>query len=655
MRAAVALLIGLAGALLIWVVTPYNDLIIGNSPLADDYLPVSALFLTILLVLGVNPLLRRLSPSTALNGGQLAMIMGILLVACVVPGQALMRSLPYMVVKPSRDVRVDERRAADERKTDLPPSLFPDKFEHKGETPIADDFVGELEPGKPIPWRAWVPVLLSWGPLVVSAWLLMVGLALIVLYQWRHNERLNFPLLKIQKALIQEPEAGRAYAPLFRSKAFWYAAGAVFVLHALVAAKQYFPGSIPAIPLRWNLRGAFTEEPWRSLPGILMQNRIYFTFIGVAFFMQTRISFSIWFFVVAYGVYQMIGFAYLPPFSKEIMTEHRIGAMISIAAFVLWMGRAHWARVGRSLFRRASDDNERRNRTGGWMFLIGCAGVYGWLLWAGLGPGWAAGLVVFVFLVAVVLARFVAETGMPLYRMYLYPSDPTRLLSVLPFAWLSRVSIFFSGVFGVLFIVCSRTHPAVMTTHALSLDDDRRPRGQVRMAFLFLSVMVLGLLVSGVAHVRNSYRHSMTLNGVTKPINASGLNRLDRAHRALVEFGHGQLSQPRYNRPAHLMFGMALGAALYWLCLRSPAWPLHPMGIMVVYTYYGNTIWPSILVGWLLKVLLVKYGGARIYRRAQNVFLGLIIGELFAAIVWAIVPVILAAFGEPYKIIRIVG
>ncbi len=655
LRNALALLIGLLGSLLIWVITPYNDMIIGNSQLANDYLPVSALCLTLLIVLGVNPLLRRVWPKAMLRGPQLAMIMGILLVACVVPGQGLMSSLPYMLVDPPRTVSTDERRAEDYRAMNLPSSLFPDKLEFRGETPVADAFYHELDPEKPIPWRAWVGPLFSWTPLVVSGWLLMIGLALIVLHQWRRNERLNFPLLTIQKSLIEEPEEGHAFAPLFRSPGFWWAAAGVLLLHSLLAAKQYFPASVPAIPLSWNLGGAFSEEPWRSLPGILKSNRIFFTFVGVAFFMQTRISFSIWFFVVVYGFYQMIGTSYFPPFSKEIMTEHRIGAMVSIAAFVLWMGRAHWLVVARSLFRRPGNDIERTSRTGGWMFLVGCAGMYGWLLWVGLGPIWAAGLVLFVFLNALVLGRFVAETGMPFYRMYLYPATPIALLSVMPFDWLSRMVIFISSVFGTLFIFCSRSSPTVVASHALSLDEGKEGRGQVRMSFLFLGVMILGVVISGAVHVRHSYRHGMTLDGTTRPINASGINQLSDAHRMLAEFGRGQISQPGYNRPAHLTFGVALGALLYWLCLRSPAWPLHPMGIMVVYTYYGNTIWPSILVGWLLKVLIVKYGGARAYRRAQSMFLGLIIGELFAAILWAIIPAILAAMGEPYKIIRIVG
>ncbi|HQI80093.1 MAG TPA: DMT family transporter, partial [Deltaproteobacteria bacterium] len=82
--------------------------------------------------------------------------------------------------------------------------------------------------------------------------------------------------------------------------------------------------------------------------------------------------------------------------------------------------------------------------------------------------------------------------------------------------------------------------------------------------------------------------------------------------------------------------GAVLAAVLYWLCLAVPSWPIHPFGLMLVDSYYGHLAWGSIFIGWLLQVVIVKYGGARLYRRARPVFLGLIIGEVLASAVWAV-------------------
>ncbi|HRU01765.1 MAG TPA: hypothetical protein P5239_08690, partial [Victivallales bacterium] len=61
-------------------------------------------------------------------------------------------------------------------------------------------------------------------------------------------------------------------------------------------------------------------------------------------------------------------------------------------------------------------------------------------------------------------------------------------------------------------------------------------------------------------------------------------------------------------------------------------------------------------IGWILKVLILNYAGAQGYRIARPIFLGLIIGEVFAAIIWAIVPLIHIYFlgGDPAEVGRII-
>ena len=118
----------------------------------------------------------------------------------------------------------------------------------------------------------------------------------------------------------------------------------------------------------------------------------------------------------------------------------------------------------------------------------------------------------------------------------------------------------------------------------------------------------------------------------SNPINVTRTNQPDR-----WDFGVG-----------HLAFGAALASVLYWLCLRSPAWPLHPIGLLMVETHYGNIAWISVMFGWLIKVLILRYGGARLYRQAQPLFLGLIVGEVIAAVFWALEPLIHLAGGEDF-------
>lgn len=57
---------------------------------------------------------------------------------------------------------------------------------------------------------------------------------------------------------------------------------------------------------------------------------------------------------------------------------------------------------------------------------------------------------------------------------------------------------------------------------------------------------------------------------------------------------------------------------------------------------------------WLFKVLLIlKYGGSRAYPLGRSIFIGLIVGEIFAAAFWGIVPTVLVLLGRPYEIVKI--
>ena len=94
-RTCATILVGLLGSIFIWVATPVNNLLLGNAFISDDYLPVGAAFVMLVLVLGINPLLCRWAPRYAFTGKQFALVFGILLIASVTPGQGLLRQLPY--------------------------------------------------------------------------------------------------------------------------------------------------------------------------------------------------------------------------------------------------------------------------------------------------------------------------------------------------------------------------------------------------------------------------------------------------------------------------------------------------------------------------------------------------------------------------------
>jgi hypothetical protein len=548
------------------------------------------------------------------------------------------------------EVRSDQKLAEGYEQMNLPPSLFPSKLGYGEKTPECDHFLGEVPEGEPIPWRAWTGPLLSWGSFLAFSWLMMIGLSVIVLHQWRQNERLPFPLLALQDSLVEEPEEGRFLAPLFRCRSFWIAAGIVFMLHFLSGMNTYYPEGVPAVPLNWNIGRIFRDSTLRHLPGHIKMARIFFIFLGVAYFMPNRIGFSIWFFELGYGLYVAFGTEYAPPFHYTTLYDHRVGGMFALTAFIMWVGRAHWARVFRCL-RRVESEQDKRDRNAAIMFTVGCLGMFGWLWWVGIKPLWALFYVFIAFMTSILITRIVAETGMPFIRIdFRYRIGMIKLA---PFSWLGPVSVFFSAVIATLFAFGSRTSQATMSTHALGLDREARPGFQSRYALLLVGVLILGLVISGAAHLHTNYTNRMSYEG-SEPLNSFGTQRFtDRGHADLKEWMGGSFRPPSYNKVGHLCFGAILAGVLQWLCLSMPRWPLHPVGLIMNASFYANQAWASVLFGWLSKVLLVKYGGARMYRAAKPVFMGLIMGEVFAAVFWSIDPLVRVYFDLPHKVIEV--
>jgi hypothetical protein len=80
-------------------------------------------------------------------------------------------------------------------------------------------------------------------------------------------------------------------------------------------------------------------------------------------------------------------------------------------------------------------------------------------------------------------------------------------------------------------------------------------------------------------------------------------------------------------------FGLVAVISLSLLRFRFRWWPLHPVIFLVWSTWTARVVWLSFLIGWVVKELVVRYGGGRTYQNLKPLFLGLIMGELVATAV----------------------
>ena len=81
-------------------------------------------------------------------------------------------------------------------------------------------------------------------------------------------------------------------------------------------------------------------------------------------------------------------------------------------------------------------------------------------------------------------------------------------------------------------------------------------------------------------------------------------------------------------------------AAMVFLILmhnRFLWWPLHPVGLPMASDGMIDYLWFTFFLGWLLKSMILNYGGVRLYRALRPLFLGLILGQFTAGGVWLLV------------------
>jgi len=530
----ITVVLAIVGVLAIWTLAPLNGFLLGNSYIAGDFMPVAALGLIFLVVLGVNPILRRLLPSAALSRAQRALLLGVLLVACVMPEAGLLRYGPTMLANECHQAAREPGVARVYESLQPPASLFPEALVLDAETPVSTPVLTVLDEDETIPWERWLPPLLGWGAFILPYLLMLVGMALIVLPQWRDVERQPMPLLRIQQMIIEDPGKGRLVPPLFRKRLFWIAVGTVFLLHLLSGLKGYMPTRVPAIQLSWDLRSYFTEGLARNVPGLFKSGRISFLFLGLTFFMPRRTGFSLWATQIIYGLGVAFVITYRPPYDPLVVRDHRNGAVLAIALFVLWTGRHHWRCVFGSLVRRGTD---APHRAAALLFLAGVAGCLGWLLWVGVSPGWAVASVVGILINALVVTRMVSETGLPVAP---YLSPMASLMGVTPAALKSVANVYYGTLCStVVATEWNRVCAGTMVLQGLALDERTTARGRTRLGLLFVVILVVSLVVAGVVLLMISYGHERTLNEIWS-INSWG------ADHARTRRGQDDAALPRW-------------------------------------------------------------------------------------------------------------
>jgi hypothetical protein len=495
-----------------------------------------------------------------------------------------------------------------------------------------------------IPWHAWGPMLTGWTIFLGFVYATMFFTALMFRKQWTQREALAFPLVEVPVQMVSGEAAGQSSssAAFWGNYAVWGGIALALFIHLFKGMNAIFP-DWPIFPVnQYNgVRINFTEQPWNAIP--YMNANLYLGGIGLAYLLTREVSFSFWFFFLAmsasYGIAAILGF---PPGGMdkagimarpEFIIYQSTGAWIMMAGILIWTAREYLGSLFRQAFgaNRSDDDEPYSPRFVVFGFLLSFAGMVGWGVFAGINVFVALVFFAIFWVTSFVLARTVIEGG------FMFPQPPYYTLQTMTHSMfgpsLGAASLTKLSFMQPMLLVDTRTTllPAFMHTMKFAevLRLDRKHLRRLLAAVI--AALILTLVITIIVSLQVLYQQGGLLGYTWFSIGAPQSTFNDAANTLKTHPGVSAAN----------IGWMVLGALVVFLLVQGRSrflwFPLHPLGYLVAPAYPITQLWFSFFVGWLVKSLIMKYGGSDTYIKLRPFMIGLIIGNIVAMLFWSLI------------------
>lgn len=572
--------------------------------------------LTALLLL--NVLVRRIAPRQALTQAELILIYTMVAVGGALAGQDMGGALPPMLSHPYR--------------YDTPASGWLGRFGQYLPPPLMVSdanalngfYSGHTSLYRSENWRPWLRPALLWTLFTALLFWTMMCLNVIVRKGWQDRERLPFPIVEIPLQMTDPA------ARMWKSRLFWIGFGVCAMLEIINGLAFLYP-SVPNIPVQHvNLQGQgiFATRPWNAT-GFTCYSFYPFA-IGLGYLLPLDLLFSCWFFYLFWKAQLVVSAALAWDVTPDFpfVREQAFGGYIAILAFMVWNGRNYFRQMWNRIWGEKSDVDDvgealtyRQAFVG---LLLGMTLLVGGMVWAGLSPILAVAALVIYLALALAVTRIRAELGPPVHDLHFSGPDHmlTRSFGTPAFSAqdLTVLSYFY------WFNRAYRSHPMPFGAEGLKAAKDT---GASQRAVLWGTMLAatVGMLAVFWAYLHLAY----DLGAQARFRGGTGFageayNRLN---------GWLQTPQP----PNHMANG-AVGVGFLFCALlmvariKFPWWPFHPIGYAISGSWSMNLVWMPLLIAWIVKGVIMRYGGVRLYRSAMPFFLGLILGQCLIGSAW---------------------
>ena len=518
--------------------------------------------------------------------------------------------------------------------------LIPTWFAPSSQAAVEGYFSG----GAAVPWGEWARPLAAWSSFMVCLFGARFCLLALVQKQWIRNERLTFPLAEVPLQMVEQSggsEAGR----LTRSKLFWIGLAAAFLLSFLSSFSRWVP-AMPSVPPSVVVMQAQGVGPLAALGQL--EILLIPWLIALAYIVPKELSFSVWFFWLAkLGVAMVaIGFGASPLPGDDWWShdfpapfDQATGAVLVFSAWVLWRARRHLTRAFRIAFTRqprGSDADEPVSYRWALVGLLVClVWMVAFLVVAGCRPIFG------LFYVAVIVgagfsyARICAETAFDPTTDYVQDiaTMPTGSRGLLP---REVIALFTMGWTYTPFPSQVISVCTMNTLTSFKIGDAAGVPLRRLTRLLFVGFLV-ALGVGAVYMLHSLYGMGLNATRAGSPYSFPGWY-----FRASGDGIFNSLTTPEGPEWAAMAW-WGLGALtvvfIAAMRLRFLWWPFHPVGYILglsVLADEGRGQSPF-LIAWLIKTLVLRYGGLRLYQQTLPIAIGLIMGDVLNRSLWNVI------------------
>jgi len=675
-----AFTIGITFALFISGAGYINDWILDLERFNSGHLlPIMVIGPLLIFAISINRLLFRMRPRWAFSAAELAVIFVLTSTACSVPGRSLMEHFTQVCVMPLHWYRVNPGWKEKGLIDYYPDDSFVDPA---GDDRVVSGYVtGLANPDDQelslaertsrrvgrVPWHAWQRPLLLWLPIVFLGAVCYGCLALILHRQWSKHEHLAYPIAEFVSALIGRDEH-EAVTPVFRNRLFWTGLLIVLAIRLNNGLHQWFPEYL--IPVKLDFR----FSPFISVfPGLakvqwgyaLLRLNVFPLVIAFAFLLSTEISLTM-------GLSQVLWVLFALPWISmgvNMYTDYgtggwsgwqRGGSYIAFALMLFYTGRHYYLALLRDAFskwRRPCADTANVWATR--LMLLSLAGLV-FLVWRlGVPLPFAVGIVLLALLSCVIVSRISAETGL----FFIHPRwQPFAFFIAMCGGYLMNPSVLAASVM-VCFMLSIDQSQAFLPYLANGLKvSEKVGVPMARMSYTTLVVYGAGVLLAVFLALVATYDHGtpaqcrwsytflpkMVFSAIEPEVlQLQGTGLLQEAE-SLPWYAKLGTIQPKPNFLWAAGFGFFAVIAFSFLRLRLPWWPLHPVLFLVWMTWPMLVFSYSILLGWMIKKLTVRFGGHALVQRLKPLMFGIISAEILGALIFMIVGAVYFMFtGKP--------